>query len=547
MQFNLIDEQWIPVRRRDGSVGRIAPYEMTKEFAENAVVALDAPRPDFNGALIQFLIGLVQTVAAPRNGSEWHKRLTEPLRPEELHERFAKIRHAFELGGNGPRFMQDFENITADDGGIDGLLIETPGQNALVNNTDHFTKRNRIGAVCPACCASALFTFQTNSPSGGPGYMTSLRGGGPLTTLVLGDRQHNTLWHLVWLNVMDDGKFLASCGNPGLTDEKYVFPWLGPTKKGKRKKGEAFYGEDTLPEHAQPSTMFWAMPRRIRLNSDALESGNCDVCGRGSDSLIASYKEVPGGASYTGWLHPLSPHYEKTAKNLTNILPVHAQPGGMPYRHWLGLVVNDGKEKKMPARIVHEFYARGRSGWQFRLWAFGYDMDNMKARCWYESVMPLLCAETSIRAEYQGHVGDLIRSAVEISSNTRSALKKAWFRRPGDVKGDTSFVDSSFWQNTEADFYRTIQEVKVALESGSYMLETSKQWLTTLCKQSLALFDCHAWQGPIEDADPKRVVVARKELERFNRGKKIKELLGIPVEKTAKENKTKDRKGKEVA
>ncbi|MEW6593572.1 MAG: type I-E CRISPR-associated protein Cse1/CasA [Thermodesulfobacteriota bacterium] len=541
MKFNLIDEQWIPAKRRDGSTGKIAPHEVTKDFADNPIISLDAPRPDFNGALIQFLIGLMQTVAASKNGAEWRKKLAEPPAPDELKERFSTIRHAFELGGDGPRFMQDFEDIPSDDGVIDGILIETPGQNALVNNTDDFIKRNLIGGICPACCATALFAFQTNSPSGGPGYMTSLRGGGPLTTLVLGDGQHNTLWQLVWLNVLEESKFMASCGNPGLTEDRLVFPWLGLTKNGKRKKGEIFYGEDTQPEHAHPATMFWAMPRRIKLNCTSLVSGTCGVCGCDSDSLIMSYKEIPGGASYTGWLHPLSPYYEKTTKGVTSVLPVHAQPGGISYRHWLGLVIQDGNEKKMPARIVHEFYERWKSGWQFRLWAFGYDMDNMKARCWYESTMPLLCIDDRIRGEYERIIGGLIRAASEIASNTRTALKKAWFKRPGDAKGDTSFVDSSFWQNTEADFYKTIEALNI-LESEGDTQKINNQWLSDLCKQSSHLFDRYAWDGPIEDADPKRVVIARKELEQFNRGKKIKELLGIPVKKASKGKKIKSGK-----
>lgn len=542
MQFNLIDERWIPVIRRDGTKTMIAPWEVTKVFSENPVVSLDAPRPDFNGALIQFLIGLIQTVAAPQNGTEWRKRLTDPPTPDELKEKFSSVRHAFELGGDGPRFMQDFEGITAIDGGIDGLLIETPGQNALVNNTDHFIKRNTVAGLCQTCCSTALFAFQTNSPSGGPGYMTSLRGGGPLTTLVVGDNHHNTLWQLIYLNVLEHGKFTNICGNPDLVEGKYTFPWLGETKKGKRKKGEVFYGEDTGPQDAHPATMFWAMPRRIRLNLADVSSGYCGVCGNSSKKIISSYKEIPGGASYNGWFHPLSPHYEQTTKGQTNILPVHAQPGGMTYRHWLGFVIQDGNEKKMTARIIHEFYDRWKSGWQFRLWAFGYDMDNMKARCWYESTMPLLSLDNSIRAEYEERVGGMVRAATEIASNTRSALKKAWFRRPGDAKGDTTFVDNSYWQNTEADFYTALSNVKSALESGNSTSVVGNQWLIALCNQSLNLFDCYAWKGSIEDADPKRVVIARKELEQYNHGKKIKGLLGIAADQPDIDKKSKMKK-----
>jgi len=527
MQFNLIDERWIPVIRRDGTKTMIAPWEVTDQFIENPIVSLNAPRPDFNGALVQFLIGLVQTKAAPLKGSEWREKIANPPTPQELRETFATVHHAFELGGDGPRFMQDYEDISATNGGIAGLLIETPGQNALDNNTDHFIKRNAVTGICPECCTTALFAFQTNSPSGGPGYMTSLRGGGPLATLVLGGYNHNTLWQLIYFNVLERSKFSNVCGNADLVEDRYIFPWMGKTKKGRRKRGEVFYGEDTSPEDANPATMFWAMPRRIRLSLTDLCSGVCDVCGNKSDSLIQSYKEIPGGASYSGWMHPLSPYYKQTTKEKTEILPIHAQPGGITYRHWLGFVIQDGNEKKIPARIVHEFYDRWQSGWQFRLWAFGYDMDNMKDRCWYESTMPLLNVGNPVRKEYEEKVGDMVRAAKEIATNTRSAIKKAWFRRPGDTKGDTTFVDNSFWQETESDFYSILNNFTIAIEAGNDTQPAALQWLSVLCRQSLKLFDNYVWEGSIENGDPKRVVIARKELERYNRGKKIKELLGI--------------------
>ena len=188
----------------------------------------------------------------------------------------------------------------------------------------------------------------------------------------------------------------------------------------------------------------------------------------------------------------------------------------------------------MPARIVLEFYNRWKSGWQFRLWAFGYDMDSMKARCWYESTMPLLYVDEKIQPEYEQVVAGMVKAAAEIAGNARNAVKKAWFKRPGDVKGDTTFVGNSFWHQTESVFYEALESIRVALESGSDSLQARQMWHKALCEQALKLFDSYAWDGPIEDADPKRVVIARKELENFNYGKKIKELLGLPVaQKTA--------------
>jgi CRISPR system Cascade subunit CasA len=140
----------------------------------------------------------------------------------------------------------------------------------------------------------------------------------------------------------------------------------------------------------------------------------------------------------------------------------------------------------------------------------------------------------------------MVKAATEIAGNTRSALKKAWFRRPGDAKGDTTFVDNSFWQKTEFEFYSALNDLISALNTGNDTQEVSRQWLSVLCIHSVKIFDNYAWEGPIADADPKRVVIARKELEQFNRGKKIKELLGLPVEKAATDKKIKAKKEKNL-
>ncbi|MBF0559814.1 MAG: type I-E CRISPR-associated protein Cse1/CasA [Nitrospirae bacterium] len=524
IQFNLIDEKWIPVRRHDGSEIMITPWEVTKEFADNPIVSLNAPRPDFNGALIQFLIGLVQTVAAPTNRIEWRQKLNDPPEPEELKAAFMTVHDAFELGGDGPRFMQDLEKLETEDRHIDGLLIDMPGNSTREKNTDHFIKRNTVTCICFSCCATALFAMQTNAPAGGAGFRTSLRGGGPLSTLIVGDERHNTLWHLLWLNVLQGDQFLRSCGNALRTAKADSFPWLAGTRTSESKTGT-----DTTPEDAYPTMVFWGMPRRIRLNLDSLNAGMCEICGKQSNLLVNRYQDKNYGMNFAGaWLHPLSPYsYNKDGLPL----PIHAQPGGVSYRHWLGFVQEDSSNQRVPAFIVHEFReSRQQRDWQFRLWAFGYDMDNMKARCWYEAKMPLLQIETSLREDYKHYVSSMITAAVEISANVKSAVKKAWFRHPGDKNGDISFLDNIFWQNTESAFYEALHGLKTALESSNDAMENRKEWLDSLCREALKIFDFQAWEGPIEDADPKRVVIARSELAKFNRSNKIKALLDLPVE-----------------
>lgn len=545
MKFNLIDEKWIPVKRRDGTETRIAPWQVTDGFAENPIVALNAPRPDFNGALIQFLIGLVQTTFAPTNRIEWKQKLKTPPSPDQLKAAFMTVHHAFELVGEGPRFMQDFDMLDTQAGTIDGLFIDTPGEKTCEDNTDHFIKRNAVHALCPSCCAMALFTMQTNSPAGGSGYRTSLRGGGPLTTLVIGDKDFDMLWHSIWLNVLESKTFLSMCNSAQNLDSN-KFPWLATTKT------------NVTEQDIHPAQYFWAMPRRIQLDIDNLATGMCNVCSQQSDALIVSYREVNKGTEYKAPMkHPLSAFdarikkNQKTKKEETRNKALLTQPGGVSYRHWLGLVLENKKVKKEgdkeiqmggieAARVVHEYINERQMGdWQLRLWAFGYDMDNMKARCWYESKIPLISVEPSIRGAFEDSIADMIKASSEIVGNLRSAVKAAWFKRPGDIKGNMSFVDSTFWQNTESVFYESLNGIKTELASGGDSILAHNAWHKTLCDEALRIFDMHAWNGPVEDADPKRVVTARKSMESYNNGKKIKELLGLPVTKktTAKRKK----------
>jgi len=67
--MNLITDPWIPVVRQDGTEDTIIPCQIVE--TENPVLEIKAPRPDFQGALYQFLIGLLQTCFAPEDKDEW--------------------------------------------------------------------------------------------------------------------------------------------------------------------------------------------------------------------------------------------------------------------------------------------------------------------------------------------------------------------------------------------------------------------------------------------------------------------------------------------
>ena len=343
--MNLLNERWMPVRRRDGGRGWIAPHQIS----DPGILAFEADRPDFNGALAQFAIGLLQTTTPVDSPSAWRQLFVSPPDAVTLGSWFAPVADAFEFDGEGARFMQD-RSLKADEGALNqvsALLIESPGEQTLKNNGDHFIKRGQVAGMCPHCAVSALLTLQINAPAGGAGHRTGLRGGGPLTTLIVSQQQ--CLWRDLWLNVRERSVFLAQGGDSTKAGEHYTFPWIADISKIQKEGGE------TAPVQVHPAHLYWAMPRRIRLDFDNVSKGDCAICGRSSERLVREYVAKNYGLNYKGaWDHPLSPYYEAKEGWLP---PLHPQPGGLGYRHWLAWVLglNSEKKKQRPARVVEHF------------------------------------------------------------------------------------------------------------------------------------------------------------------------------------------------
>lgn len=529
----LLTEKWLPVRHRDGSRSRIAPNQL----GDPDILAFDADRSDFNGALAQFAIGLLQTTSPVDVPMAWRQLFDSPPDVATLMQWFAPVANAFDFDGDGARFMQDFslrpgEGATCD---IGALLIESPGENALKNNSDHFIKRGRVEAMCPHCSAMALLTLQMNAPAGGAGHRTGLRGGGPLTTLVLCQPQRS-LWHDLWLNVRERSGFLALQGDASRVAPHFTFPWLADIGAIQKSGGE------TAPVQVHPAHAFWAMPRRIRLDMDGGVGGNCDLCGQAAEKLVRQYETKNYGLNYKGpWDHILSPYYETKE----GWLPLHPQPGGFGYRHWLSWVMGMSADKKRqrPARVVdylREHRARLVKG-QLRLWAFGFDMDNMKARCWYESTLPLYAlADCSPDAQKQieNEVAIWLAGAELTAYFLRSAVKDAWFG--ADARGDFSVIDASFWGATEVAFYRQLKALIDVLredaDSETDPLPTREAWHRHLVQTCLRLFDGEfVGAGAVERQNPHRLATAYQQLKRNFDGPKIRQALALPVrEKKAK-------------
>lgn len=520
--LNLLEAAWIPAIRQDGTPCLIAPWQIAE--TDNPVVELDAPRADFQGALYQFLIGLLQTCCPPAEADDWIDWYEQPPDPTKLHTLFRTVSDAFTLFSptGKPAFMQDLELEQAEEKAIAGLLIEAPGGKTLKDNLDFFVKRGRVEQLCPSCAAQALFTLQINAPGGGVGHRVGLRGGGPLTTLVVPGGSEQMLWHKLWLNVIDRAATDCSATADQFGDS--IFPWLAPTRTSGKQ------GISTLPDDVHPLQMYWAMPRRIRLHVSNT-SCHCDLCGAESDVSVSSYETRNYGTNYEGpWMHPLTP-YRIDQKNQQPPLSLKGQKGGLSYRHWLGLAFKDKETGDQAAAGVDSYIVHKArfldDGFMPQLWCFGYDLDKMKARGWYEHRLPLFALPPQQADRLKAFAGQLLISARAVLPELRKQVKSAWFRRPEDHNGDTSTIDQTFWHETEGEFYQLISSLAGLTEAERIPAQLYKAWYLTLTRTASRLFDHFTLHTSVEALDLKRIMRAREQLmKRVYTLKPIKELKG---------------------
>jgi CRISPR system Cascade subunit CasA len=553
MSLNLIDDPWIPVERQSGSRAWVRPQAITDHAesggpngrAGDPIAALRAPRPDFDGALMQFLIGLVQTAAAPSDEREWRRGLKAPPPPEKLRSAFDEWTQVFDLHGEGPRFQQDLSGLPeAKPKPAAYLLVDSPSDNALRENKDLFVKNRSSQRYCPACTAAALQTLQVNAPQGGRGHRTSIRGGGPVSTLVLG----RTLWQTVWLNVLPRSAYGGAIG-----DQSAVAPWLAPTRTSRD-------GTVTTPEDGHPLQVYWAMPRRLRL-AEPVAGGPCALCGREAERRYAEYRTTSHGVNYQGpWEHPLTPHRITDDGELR---PFLGQQEGFSYRYWRGLAAGRSGGSARSAQVVRAFYDRlGRAGYENldpvfterpRLWAFGYEASRTKMRAWHESRMPLYPVPEKVRPKVSRLSGQLIDAAMILEGLLLQALRRGLYGTPrlssrgisweiGDkVDGTQTFFENAsvqFWQDTEAAFFDRLGDGVGALTGGataSDLDDLKIGWLGQLREEATRLFDAQTRMGRSRSADPKALGLARQELRRFSspRASRLQRALDLPEREPA--------------
>lgn len=457
--LNLALSSWIPVRLKDGTRTRIAPWQLTEEHSTNPVLAIDATRTPWNAALTELLIALFQTALFPEDAKEWKAAWDSPPSPKELKKALALLAPLFDLEGNTP-FMQD-RTLLADGRNddyrkpIQKFLVDGVSEQQEKNNSDLFEKSGAIAALCAPCAATSLWDMQAHAPQGSAGYYTSLRGGGPSTTLVLGD----TLWETVWANVLEQ-----SCFNmKGRPDPKTFLPWVKSTSRTVKSAEEC------------PLHVYWGMPRRVLLEKS--EPKPCSTCGS-EEGVYHSFLSYRGGLRYleTDWRHPLTP-YIRSKDEAWLVRATETDLAG--YRHYMGILVDTPAGDGIPAMVVRRAIERGLS---LRVWGYGYQCDQAAVVSWCEGIMPI---ETGAGTK---EIALLARTLVALGQRgverLSDALHGVWDESQAGGVERAKESAKQLWAITEPSFKHTLLEAKNGKEHDALL----DRWVVFVQRSALSIY-----------------------------------------------------------
>jgi CRISPR system Cascade subunit CasA len=193
---------------------------------------------------------------------------------------------------------------------------------------------------------------------------------------------------------------------------------------------------------------------------------------------------------------------------------------------------------------------QGRRNRPFAVRAFGYDMDNMKARGWAEVILPAWpLADDGLAEALTEAARQMTEATEQVAKLLTDAVIAARFSRREDAKGDFSFIKAELWAATQTAFYDRIDHaVTNKIDHAQSIVSDQihgKAFLDVLRNEAARIFDRHAEAIGLDVADNYRFVMARRNLMLALRGygkagEKLFKALGLPPpEKSSKNAKEK--------
>ncbi|WP_051786432.1 type I-E CRISPR-associated protein Cse1/CasA [Endozoicomonas numazuensis] len=513
--MNLISDQWLPVTRQDGSPCKIAPWQIAE--TENPVIEINAPRVDFQGALYQFLIGLLQTTFAPEDDEAWFECWDTVPDAQVLKKAFESVRQAFNIDiSDGPAFMQDFEDFEGDSLPIEDIIGGELSVNTRDKNTDLFVKTGVTRVVSPYWAAIALFDTQTTGVLAWGKHRIGLRHNGPVTTL-LTTGYESLLWQKLWLNIIDRESGFLIRGDWEKANAEFIFPWLTKTRISPKK-------EKTSPADTNPLQHYWTQPRRICLQVEKV-NGFCDISGESLTTGVKTYKRIKDGVFYAdGWVHPLSPYVleEKKNKFPKALAGVDFSYG---FSDWPSIVCGMHYQgKQISPAVVVQLALYERNIDDLSLWCFGYRAESAKVLGFINKKIPALRVaneKKTVLSEWTFMLIEVTEKAIE---KLYVAVSEAWW---GNDKAErernkqaiaafkkTKYLELAFWKMAETEFYKNLSDLIDSIDNHRFPSKVAQSWLQLISSTYTELFDQTVLTSDFEGKNMRRIANARNSLEK---------------------------------
>ena len=288
--MNLLADEWIPVQHE----GAFQHISLKTLLTQNEGWQVSLPRDDMEMACLQLLVSLTQVLFIPDNKAKLNEYIARPISENDYIDAVESKLDWFELDHPQHPFMQirgvkakeltDMAKLFA------GLTGAT--SSAFVNESDLASR------LCSTCATIGLFNQAANCPSFGGGFKASLRGGSPVTTLILGSDLRQTIWRNVLCKEILD----------------VSMPWHEAVRNEKPNWVNVIKAKESIEAHQTGLLrgLFW-QPAHIELVKEEGE-GTCECCGQQGECYIG-FKKEKFVYDFNGvWPHPHGPRVFKVAK-----------------------------------------------------------------------------------------------------------------------------------------------------------------------------------------------------------------------------------------
>jgi hypothetical protein len=268
VNYNLLEEKWLPVLWKNGNTNRVDIIEALTQADRIRQIAANNPMDRV--AILRFLLVLLY----------WCKgnppdKIPDDSFPPEWFEKLKDNKDSFDLLGKGKRFYQD--HTAKRKRAVTDLIQEIPAGNNFWHFRHSTDKKN---GLCPSCCAMGLLRLPLFSVSGlsGPGepnLMAGINGVPPVYIVPWGNSLFNTLT-ANWV----------ACTNIG--EPSWVQPRISQIQN----------------EDVPLLTGLTLLPRRVLLHYPVKEPAICISCAENTALILTCEFQTAGKKENQKWNDP---------------------------------------------------------------------------------------------------------------------------------------------------------------------------------------------------------------------------------------------------